>query len=233
MEEALSIEVAEHIFFWGAGQWNNYIFIFALVIAVVINGTVFVIDSDAGQYNPSTAGDIENYRVLIGVSVAYIMVTFGQNFSAMFIDKTNADLAHITTRGFHNGWESRLPFLLLLWLHGIFINNYIASRLGWIYVITRFFYPFAYGFYGQFTVLVEPITQTNWSVIAYLAVSLIFTSAGIDLAAEVKKSSPALMYLVMFACLLCFHIATTIQGLLISTCMTRGVQWKNETDKIQ
>jgi len=104
--------------------------------------------------------------------------------------------ALVADRSVANTLEQAIPFLSLLWLHAIFVNPETSKVLGWIYVVTRFFYPWTYGFYGQFNTAVELVTQPNYVVIFYFLIAVWHKCAsGDDLHTKVHDASPWLMLL--------------------------------------
>ena len=65
------------------------------------------------------------------------------------------DAILIADRSMLNTLEHAIPSLFLIWLVGIYSNVFLATVLGSVYVLGRLMYPILYGWYGQFTMLIE------------------------------------------------------------------------------
>jgi len=69
-------------------------------------------------------------------------------FNAIKYDKSQGDKLSLTgDRTVGNLMEQAIPFLTSLWLCATYGSPEYASKVGWIYVITRSYYPLAF-YYG-------------------------------------------------------------------------------------
>ena len=64
-----------------------------------------------------------------------------------------------------NTMEQAIPFLTALWMHAVFVSPDSAGFIGWIYVITRAFYPVGFYFGLPFVLL---STVPGYACIIYL-----------------------------------------------------------------
>ena len=69
-------------------------------------------------------------------SVSFASVKYGSN------DKLSLTAA----RSVGNTMEQMVPFLASLWMNAVFVDPTKAAKLGWIYIITRSYYPIAFYF---------------------------------------------------------------------------------------
>lgn len=101
----------------------------------------------------------------------------------------------IADRGVINTMEQMIPFFALVWLNALFINPRTAAGLAWIFIVCRFFYPMAYGMFGEMNSLVELLQWPCYAVNFYLLIAfLVKAFNGNDLHTAVSGVSPALMY---------------------------------------
>merc|ERR1712070_96043 len=138
--------------------------------------------------------------------------------------------AFIAERSVVNTMEQALPFLALMWLHAMFVNPRVSMVLGWVYVVTRALYPIFYGFYGEFTVLVEFVTWPNYSVIFYLLWAVAYKCiSGSDFHTTMNSKSPWLM-LISSILVICvgFTVAMSVLSLPSTMIILRGVKGKDE-----
>ncbi len=85
------------------------------------------------------------------------------------------DAVHIADRSMLNTLEHAIPSLFLIWLVGIYSNVFLATVLGSVYVLGRLMYPILYGWYGQFTMLVEFSTHLGYFALGTLYLALLGT----------------------------------------------------------
>ena len=73
-----------------------------------------------------------------------------------------------------NMLEQMPPFLVLLWLHAVFVSTFSATIVGAVYVASRALYPIVFGSRAQggAPTRVMPLTFTGYGIIAFLAISL-------------------------------------------------------------
>ena len=67
----------------------------------------------------------------------------------------------IAERSLMNTLEQGVPFLVLMWLMAAYVDAAVATNVGALYVVHRSLYPLAYTYYGEFSMLVEFVTQPN------------------------------------------------------------------------
>lgn len=87
----------------------------------------------------------------------------------------NPNAKQVAERCFYNTIEQAPLFLLLLWMHAIFVDASVATSLGANYVFFRMLYPVfysAFGYDGSFNITGEISTQPNYMVLLYFQVSL-------------------------------------------------------------
>ena len=86
--------------------------------------------------------------------------------------REDEDARFLAERALMNSLEHAIPSLLLIWLSGIYCNTMLATVLGSIYIVGRLLYPVFYGWYGQFTMLVEFATHLGYFALGGLFLSL-------------------------------------------------------------
>jgi len=181
-------------------------------LAGLVVATGVVLGALMGHVGPSAAvGDTFPSQVELRgvglVSCAFIFMWYiflGHQVSLNFNTTLDADIKtqakFVADRSVANTLEQSFPFLILLWVHALFVNPATSCTLGWIYVVTRFLYPLTYGMYGQFTLAVELSTQPNYCVIFYYLLAVVHKcSNGEDLHTKVHAVSPWLMIPLMVA----------------------------------
>jgi len=79
-----------------------------------------------------------------------------------------------------NTLEHMPPFLILLWLHAVFVSPVGATIAGAIYVMSRVAYPFVLGrrVGGGPPMRVFPVTFTGYGVLVYLTATVIAAALG-------------------------------------------------------
>ena len=120
----------------------------------------------AGMTSSSPLTDFRAFEGPIKVTLAYmamyygfiigqVVVTYYLFFAAkkdkdkkvkiVDIRYNNTDPLKLTVdRSVGNTLEQMVPFLAGLWICAVFVSPSEAERLGWIYVISRSFYPFLF-----------------------------------------------------------------------------------------
>ena len=73
-------------------------------------------------YHPTLCGDTRAYHATLSISMRGLP------------DDVAASAKNVADRSVANTMEQAIAFLVLLWLHAIFVNPRIATILGWIYV---------------------------------------------------------------------------------------------------
>lgn len=204
--------------------WGDAVFVMpsvfvGLALGVIIVGALLV------GYGPEGAiGDVfptvTDLTPLAGVTGVWVFVWYtllGNQVAVKFAQGHPAEYtevgSHIALRGVVNTLEQSVPFLALAWLHALFVNPTTTVPLAVTFVVLRFFYPFAYGMYGQFNSMVELLQQPTYVVIWYLLFALLYKCwKGGDLHSDVTSTHPALMFLVAllagFTCTLTFLVIT-------------------------
>jgi hypothetical protein len=145
-----------------------------------------------------------------------------------------ADAYHIGARGIANTMEQGIPFLLLIWLHAIFVNPITSVPLGWSFVIARFFYPYFYGMYGQMNNMVQISQWICYTVNGYFTCALFYKCHyGKDLHTQMDASGPAMVYAsAMFGGMLItvLFLVFPVPGAKV---ITRGVVWNQAQGSAQ
>ena len=98
--------------------------------------------------------------------------------------------------------------------------------LGLIYVIMRYLYPMFYGFYGQFSNMVEISSQMNYVIIFYLFWAIVYkcTKAS-DLHTDLTNISPFLVPLVVFLSGVTSFMIFLVGPMPAVTIISKGVAW--------
>lgn len=185
-------------------------------------------DGAVGDAYPSPA-DLNGVAV---VTCAYIVVWYiflGNQVSIRFNDGISGEVKDkakkIADVAVANTMEQGIPFLVLLWAEAVFVNPLTAQRLGWIYVIFRYFYPIFFGWYGQFTAAVEASTQPNYIVIMYFLVTVFYKAKnGRDWHTEIHNTSPWLMLLLGIFCASLSMIHFLVLSKITTTVIINGVK---------
>jgi hypothetical protein len=152
----------------------------------------------------------------------------GIKFTAGLPAVVEAEAKNIADRTVGNTLEQALPFLVLMWLEAIVVNPRTAMILGWFYVATRFFYPWFWGAFGQFNLLVELATQPNYIIIFYYLLTVFFKCVWeVDIHTKIDATSPWLMPLFMIACGMCSFICFLLLGGFSTKFIISGVK-KNQ-----
>jgi len=199
----LLIAMAKYL--WGNETMNlNY-----LMVIIALSG--LLIGAMLGHVGPTAAvGDaFPSALALRGVGLvtcAFVFMWYvflGHQVSLNFDATLDADVKtgakSIADRVVGNTLEQAMPFLVLLWLHALFVNPETSKLLGWIYVATRFLYPITFGFYGQQTLGIQIATQPNYIVVYYFLTATVYKCLkGEDLHTNVNATSPWLMMVVLF-----------------------------------
>jgi len=180
-----------------------------MVVTALALGVLLALTGTEGAAVPETALHPVAVVTCVFCLMWYIFLgnQVGIKFTQGLPDDVAATAKNIADRSVGNTMEQAIPFLVLLWLEAVFVNPRIATILGWIYVVFRFFYPVFFGMYGTFTVLVEASTQPNYIVIFYFLLTVLFKCAfDIDLHATISATSPWLMLPFMLGVGLCAFI---------------------------
>ena len=136
---------------------------------------------ELGRYSSSA----QDYRGVICVTLAWLhgyyntvsaQINVKMNGSVMGLDDAKQMQAlKVAERSLYNTLEQGVPFLIMLWLAAVFIDNTsIALYLGWAYVLPRMLYPLAYSYHGHFSMWCELITQPNYQTLFYFKTTLLF-----------------------------------------------------------
>jgi hypothetical protein len=72
-----------------------------------------------------------------------------------------------------NTLEQQCPFLLLLWLHAVFVCPKVSTVMGAIAVVARAMFPIFWSVKGGWNMLVEVSTQPYYLVVFYFLVALL------------------------------------------------------------
>lgn len=167
-----------------------------VVAALLLGGFLAAVGplGAVGDIYPAPA-EVRGTALVTCVFVALLYIFYGNQVGIRFSEGLPADVTEqakfIADRTVINTVEQGIPFLALMWLEAIFVNPLTATRLGWIYVFFRYLYPVFYGWYGQFTVLIEIATQPNYVIIAYYWVTVFYKcGTGMDLHTRFHSSSP-------------------------------------------
>lgn len=185
---------------WGNEAMSLPAMVGIIVVVGILLGTLM------GHVGPSAAvGDAFPSQVALRgvglVSCAFIFMWYiflGHQVSLKFNTTLDADIKtqaqFVADRSVANTLEQAIPFLVLLWLHALFVNPETSKTLGWIYVVTRFLYPITYGMYGKMNTAVQLSTQPNYCIIFYYLLAVVHKcSTGADLHTKVHTVSAWLM----------------------------------------
>lgn len=222
---------------WGDAAFVLPSVFIGLFLGVAIVGGALVASGPDGAVGDTfpAAADLRCLAAVTGVWVIVWYTLLGNQVAVRFANKPDAykeQASNIALRGVVNGQEQSLPFLVLIWLHALFVNPRTSVPLAWIFVICRYLYPFAYGFYGQMNSLVEMPQQVCYVDIFYLLYAVLYKCwfHG-DLHSDVTGTSPALMFLIAllagFTCTLTFLLVTKPAELIIYA----GVDWDKSYDE--
>ena len=237
----LGVQMSKMKFWWGNDDpQDKRIFALALVFGFVMNCFVlylFAAEVANGQPAIDSGLSLSSMRGILIVTLGWIfcfLSAMGGQISTKMKFQDNEEASHLAERGLMNTLEHAIPSLLLIWLAGIYCNAVAATVFGGVYVCARFLYPVFYGWYGQFTMLVEFSTQLGYVAIGVLSMSLV---------GQVLWNDSLLGHFVLewyqpfcvFACWLAFclifwnAIGFTLYGIIYS----RGIVWKQKFDTQQ
>lgn len=223
---------------WGGQAFEICSVVVGVVLGTALVGIALVITGPGGSTGDQFPGiaDLRSLAVVTGVWVIVWYTLLGNQVAVRFVEgkpkEEAAAAAHIALRAVVNSLEQSLPFLVLIWLHAIFVNPRTSVPLAWIFVVCRFFYPFAYGMYGQMSSAVEIPQQICYVDIYYLLYALLYKCcSGNDLHSAVMSISPVLIFVVAFlagAGVLLTFLGLTIPANLV---IYAGVKWDQEYEE--
>lgn len=219
---------------WGESGFTMPFMFVCIFIAGLVTGGVLV---SLGPENGKVADDFPSPKQVSGVamvSAAFALVSYvllghqiGIKFATDVSPQVSESAKHIAERGVYNNIEQAIPFLILLWLHALFVNTHTSVVLGWIYVGMRYLYPLAYGFYGAFNNLVEFPQQFTYAIIYYFLLAVFYKGAtGSDLHTDVAAKSPYLILLVTLAGNFMTLFVYLLGGQLGTVVIVKGVKWE-------
>ena len=84
----------------------------------------------------------------------------------------NEQACKVAERSMMNTLEQGVPFLALFWMTAACVDAAIATSCGFVYCAFRMFYGLSYSYYGGFSMLVEVVTQPNYTVLHVFAGAL-------------------------------------------------------------
>jgi len=200
-----------------------------MLIAIIALTILLLLTGPDDAVTATTPFALTAYHGVVQVSIGYAAVYYihiGTQVNVKLAAKDNEAMNKIAERGLLNTLEQMPLFLLGMWLHAIFVNPRTTAAIGWFYVVPRALYPTAYGFYGQFTILVEALTCMNYAAIGWFYAALAFKSFGnVDMHTTINDISPWLMppgALIGFVAIaICFWVF----GPVGSASIMRGVRW--------
>ena len=183
------------LYWWKTHEtWNGKVFAGAILFAwALTSGALFICADRITASGPAIDSGLsfESVRGLIWVSLGWILmvssITFGQTLTK---ENGPESVQNVALRSLGNTLEYGLMTLLLIWLHGLYCNAAAATLFGAIYVLARLFYPYFYGYYGEFTVYVELATQPGYFAKGFLLTGILaMLTTNTDLAATVAIAS--------------------------------------------
>lgn len=133
----------------------------------------------------------------------------------------NPDAGKLAERIMMNGLEQGAgAFLMLLWLHALFVDTTTTVSMGWCYVIGRWLYAPLYTWYGHFTILVELVTMPNYMMLAYFFWGLFFNwyTPDTTLISRLNDMHWAVLFPAMMGLFLAFMVCWAIPVGAISGC---------------
>lgn len=213
---------------WGSQPFTmSSLFVSQIIGACVIGGALVYHGPDGGVTGLPEQKDLYGVAlVTMGwVTMWYVFLGHQIQFKFANIDEEQKKVAaFIADRGVVNTMEQCLPFFLLMWLHAIFVNPQTSAIVGWIYVAFRFLYPFAYGFYGQFTNLVEVPAQVDYGCITWFFGAITYKlMKDSDLHSDLPPFCvPLIVFLFSWYISILFLVASMPGAAVI----TKGVAWE-------
>jgi len=205
-------------YLWGNEPFSMPFYLGTLFTCALALGVVLALAGPEDAVTESSFPAVAALRRVAVVTTAFVFMWYiflgnqiGINFTEGLPEDVAKDAKHIADRTVANTLEQAIPFLLLLWLEALFVNPRTAMILGWIYVATRFLYPFMFAMYGKFTVLIMVSTNPGYLIIFYFAVSVFFKCAfDIDVHAKIDASSAWWMPLFMVGIMVLILVALLI-----------------------
>lgn len=163
---------------WGDNAFEMWsVFGGCFLAALILGGILIGVGPDGavGDEFPSLKELAPNAVVMVGYVI--VMFTFlGNQVSIKFTPGLSAPVMEqammIAGRGVNNNLEQAIPFLLVFWLHAIFVNPVSSVAMGWTMVACRYLYPIAYGWYGVFNCLIEIPQSLCYCITMYLTTAV-------------------------------------------------------------
>jgi hypothetical protein len=221
--------------------WGDQAFVmssafFGLFLGVAVVGAVLLMCGPDGATDNIFPSVLELQPLALASAVWVVMwyTLLGNQIGVKMVAKEHDAEAvkqaiHIADRGVINTLEQSIPFLMLVWLHAIFVNPRTSAALAWVFVACRFLYPITYGMYGQMNSVVELPQWTCYAEVFYLLIALIYkVGKGQDLHTDANSISPALVFGPIFAAQVCTLLAFTLLAKPAVTVIYKGVEWDQD-----
>jgi len=212
-------------YFWGNDPlWFGWLPI-GIIWGVVVNGTCLLIHFSDG-WDASKFEKVDDLKPLAAATLFFCILhhVYALLPVACGLDPDCPKAASfIASRGIGNMMEWELLFIALVWLEGIFVDVQIATIFASSWVIFRFLYLFLYGWYAEFTFLVEMSTQPQYGILFALEADILGWVAGTPPLETVIKAGAGFGYLYLLA----IHFAGMAVGLgIFNTTQKTYLTWR-------
>eukprot|EP00929_Paragymnodinium_shiwhaense_P110668 TRINITY_DN7784_c0_g1_i1.p1 TRINITY_DN7784_c0_g1~~TRINITY_DN7784_c0_g1_i1.p1 ORF type:complete len:256 (+),score=49.60 TRINITY_DN7784_c0_g1_i1:70-768(+) len=163
-------------YLWGNKPFGLWSVNLGSLIAAVLTGVILNHVGPDGRID-----DFPKAKALRGcvlVMLYYVVILFillGNQVCLKFVKGTEEELSQqkdIAYRSVYNNMEQALPFLIVFWLHALFVNPETSAALGSLWVTSRYLYPICFGWYGRFSNLVELPQPVTYLVTWYFTIAV-------------------------------------------------------------
>lgn len=227
-------------FWWGSDEPVPAFFYLTILPAILIipaalpapgSSAVPAISSD-----PDLPLTLNAVRMLVLVTFVWLWAYYSMMGHQVLLDifpTLDKEQAKRTAeRSLYNTLEHGVPFLIVMWIHGLFVDLDTAVNLGWVYVAFTFVYGIAYASYGRFSGHVEVATHPRYVISHYLFFSVAFSAIGNTSFHHMLPGSYILRSLTLLGLNLLGLVGWVLPtGLLTAWMNARANRWKEHTSE--
>eukprot|EP00929_Paragymnodinium_shiwhaense_P110669 TRINITY_DN7784_c0_g2_i1.p1 TRINITY_DN7784_c0_g2~~TRINITY_DN7784_c0_g2_i1.p1 ORF type:complete len:233 (+),score=39.65 TRINITY_DN7784_c0_g2_i1:72-770(+) len=163
-------------YLWGNAPFGLWAVGVGCVLAAVITGALLNHIGPGGHIDDFPKA--KDLRGCLLVMLGYVLIVFvllGNQVSLKFEQGSDEELKQqreVAYRGVYNNMEQALPFLIVFWLHALFVNPETTAVLGGAWAISRYLYIICFGWYGRFNSLIELPQSVTYCITWYLTIAV-------------------------------------------------------------